>query len=211
MALNVEIITPPATEPLTLPEIREHLRLSWQDEDNWLQNALTTARLWLEGKTGRALLTQTIRTTFDLPMRDQAMGVISGYIPPIPPLVFDLPYAAPLGSVSLCEIEKDIGSWQALTLSTHYLVDPSATPARVWLRGSALFYWSPSLDMLGSLSASPRVRITYTAGYGAAPNSVPYDLRQTLLNAIGYLYANRDCGGAIPDDLLPTRLLVIDI
>jgi hypothetical protein len=208
MALDVKIITPPAVEPLTLPEIREHLRVSWTDEDSWLQNALVTARQWLEGKAGRALITQTIRATFDLPIRDSPHGAVSGYIGAVPKFAFDLPYAAPLGAVSLVEIEQDVATWTPLTLTADYIVDPDATPARVWLRYTALWRWFPSLDLSAT---TPRVRITYTAGYGTQPSSVPYELRQTLLNAIGYLYANRDCSGAIPDDLLPTRLLVIQL
>jgi hypothetical protein len=208
MALNVVVTVPPAVEPLSLPEIREHLRLSWTDEDNWLQNALVTARQWLEGKTGRALITQTIRATFDMPTRGAAHGPISGYVGGLPALAFKLPYAAPLGAVSLAETESDVTTWQPLTLTTHYVVDTDATPAKLWLRYSALSKWFPSYDLSAT---TPRIRVTYTAGYGTQPQNVPYEARQALLNAIGYLYANRDCGGAIPDDILPTRLIVIDL
>jgi uncharacterized phiE125 gp8 family phage protein len=208
MALNVVITSQPAVEPLTLPEIREHARVDWTVEDNWLQNALVTARQWLEGILGRALITQTIRATFDLPTRNSARGAISGYIGRTPAIAFELPYAAPLQAISAVEIEKDVASWQALTLATHYVVDSDATPARVWLRMGSFFYWAPSLDLSAT---QPRVRVTYTAGYGDHPNDVPYQARQALLNAIGYLYANRDCGGNIPDDLAPMRLMVIQL
>jgi uncharacterized phiE125 gp8 family phage protein len=206
MALNVVVTVPPAVEPLSLPEIREHLRLSWTDEDNWLQNALVTARQWLEGKTGRALITQTIRATFDMPR--SARGEISGSIGGAPALRFRLPYAAPLGAVSAVEIESDVATWQSLTVTTDYIVDADSTPARLWLRFGALAKWFPSYDLSAT---TPRIRATYTAGYGTQPQSVPYEARLAMLNAIGYLYANRDCGGAIPDDILPTRLIVIDL
>lgn len=204
MAVKVLVTSQPAAEPLSLVEIREHLRVGFTDDDNRLNNALLAARQWLEGKMGRALITQTLRSTFDLPLAET--GGVSGVIGAGPLLAFELPYAAPLQSVESVQIETDLQTWRTLTETTDYIVDDDYEPARVFLRITALSYWAPSIDVTIS---SPRVRVAYIAGFGDAGRDVPYGLRQAILAAISFLYENPDM--EIPDDILPTRHLVISL
>ena len=41
--------------------------------------------------------------------------------------------------------------------------------------------------------------ITYTAGYGDTPQSVPRDIRQAILITVAGLYENRETGGVSPE------------
>lgn len=210
MALTIITTVEPTIEPVTVQTLKRHLRIDWPDDDEYLADLITDARLWLERKLNRALITRTLRATFDLPLIDSAKGSIGGVIPPYPRLAFDLPYA-PLGAVSTAEMEQDIELWKVMTPATpgaagDYLVDPDNEPPRVWLHSSALAVWMPSWDWTGA--RAPRIRITYTAGYGATTTSVPGPLRRAIQAAAAYLYENREAGGALPDSLLPTEYLL---
>jgi len=210
MALTIKTTVEPAIEPVTVQTLKRHLRIDWQDDDEYLADLITDARLWLERKLNRALITRTLQATFPLPFEASAAGGISGVIPPYPRLAFDLPYA-PLGAVSSAEIEQDIELWKAMTLAPSggagdYLVDSDNEPARVWLHSSALAYWMPSWDWTGA--RAPRVRVTYTAGYGATTASVPGPMRRAIQAAAAHLYENREAGSALPDALLPTEYLL---
>ena len=52
-------VTPPAVEPLTLQEAKDHLRVDHTDDDSLIDPMIKTARMYAEGKTRRALITQT--------------------------------------------------------------------------------------------------------------------------------------------------------
>ena len=62
----VRIITPVATEPITLAEVRQHLRLPEDEaEDGLLMSLITTARAYCENYTRRALAEQTLEIYLD--------------------------------------------------------------------------------------------------------------------------------------------------
>lgn len=48
--------TPPSAEPLTLAEVKAHLRLDGSDEDALLASLISTAREHLERETGLCLI-----------------------------------------------------------------------------------------------------------------------------------------------------------
>ena len=58
-------LTPPAVEPLTLVEIRAHLRLDTEDEDALLLALATVAREHLERETGLVLASRDFRLCLD--------------------------------------------------------------------------------------------------------------------------------------------------
>src|SRR5260221_7680009 len=165
MALSVKTIgTGPAIEPVSLGDAKQHLRGAWDDDDASITAMISAARIWLEHGTGRALITRTLRATFDHPLESDARGGVGGVVLPYGRFAYDLPYALPLQAVSLVEIEQDVTTWKTLALTADYVVDSDSEPARVWMHSSALANWMPSWDWTGALA--PRVRITYTAGYG---------------------------------------------
>jgi len=57
--MSLTLVTGPSTEPLTLEETKAQLRLDIDDDDALIRRLIIAARLWVEGQTKRALVTQT--------------------------------------------------------------------------------------------------------------------------------------------------------
>lgn len=56
--MTVALTTPPTTEPLTIEEIKYHLRIDHDHEDALLQETLKASRRYVEFASGRKLITQ---------------------------------------------------------------------------------------------------------------------------------------------------------
>ena len=52
---TIETITPPATEPVSVAELKDHLHMNHDDEDTQLAQFITSARELFESWTGRAV------------------------------------------------------------------------------------------------------------------------------------------------------------
>lgn len=194
----------PTIEPVTIDDAKRHLRVDWGDDDAYINDLITAARQWCEHGIRRALITQTLQATIQLP--EPVQGRLSGVVGRVGwPIELPMTAAGTLQSVTLAEIETQIATFASLTVTDDYLVDPNSEPGRIWLAAAAIAMWSVSLNYPGAV---PRVRITYVAGYGTTATSVPYPIRQAILHAIAHLYENREAGGAIPDSLLPTQYKV---
>lgn len=193
----------PAQEPVSLTDVKSWLRISWTDDDFLLSMLITDARQWVESRTSRAMITQTLQGVWYLPKSPESK--IKGLYAQLGmELTFWLPRSTP-GSVNVttAEIEKDLDVWQTMNLTTDYVVDQDNDPVRVWLRASAISYWAPTGALINFMGVyAPRVRITWTAGYGESEGQVPASYRRAILNAVAWLYENRDAGGVPPDSLL---------
>lgn len=191
-----QVTVQPASEPIRLSDIKSFLRIDWSDDDALLTRLIVSSRRRLEQRLGRAFITQTIRSVSYLP--DFKQGPLSGPIGETYSYATELPMT-PLQSVTTVEIENQIDSWTALTLTTDYLVDTSQYDVpRVFLSVSALSNWVVALTYPGQ---KPRVRTTYVAGYGDDLSSVPASITDTLFNMIAWLYENRGTGKALPEDI----------
>lgn len=196
-----DVITPPAQEPLTVAQVKTYLAITYSDYDAVIGSFITAAREHLENKVDQALITQTIRQVSGLPEITQAplTGVIVGsngseaYSYRVE---LDM---RPLQSVTSVEIETQIGTWAALTLTDDYLVDTATKPASIYLSVAALALWSVALNYPGS---KPRIRITYVAGYGSTGASAPGKLLLNLYQIIAWLWQHKETDTDIPDTLI---------
>jgi uncharacterized phiE125 gp8 family phage protein len=59
LIMNLKLITPPRGEPVGVEEAKRYLRVETSDDQEIIENLITTARLAVESYTGRTLMTQT--------------------------------------------------------------------------------------------------------------------------------------------------------
>ena len=164
----VRIITPVTTEPITLAEVRQHLRLPENEtEDNLLLSLITTARSYCEHYTRRALSEQTLEVYLDR-------------FPSADPIELPCP---PLQSVT--EIGyKDSNGEEMILSPSDYLVDTGCELGRIL---SAVGTNWPAFT---PYPTSP-VRIRFVAGY----EELPVSIRLAMLLLIGHWYENREATG----------------
>lgn len=161
------LITPPATEPLALADVKKFCQVDADitADDELIQNVLIpTARQAAEQLTGRALITQAWRRTLD--------GM---------PLVLELE-RAPLQSITAFQYLDMASTWQTVSADV-YTVDADTEPGRIALKFGQI--WPIVLPQVAS------VRVDYLAGYGDAATTVPEAFKHWMLMRIRGLWEFR--------------------
>lgn len=167
--MTLILITPPATEPVTLTEAKSHLRVTTTDEDVLITSLITAAREVAESNLNRALISQT----WDL-KRDEFGEEIRL---PLPPLVS----VTSVKYFDLDEVEQTLATAEYAVLNTGaYAKAGRIVPA---YNGS----WPAVRGMPNDIT------VRFVAGYGAA-GAVPPQIRWAILLILGELYARRESG-----------------
>ena len=196
--MPIKLRTPPAGEPLSLAEVKLHLRIDNSDEDLLLTMLISAARLHAENVTRRAFMTQTYDLYLDRFPRQNFYGVFPGYIPIdqyIPSVIqsergyairfmggkIELPFP-PFETIALIEYLDTTGTMITMP-STAYALDGISEPA--------VLAPVPGTDWPQTLNTLNGVHIQYTAGYGDA-TTVPAGLKSWMLMRIGALYETRE-------------------
>lgn len=161
--MTYALIRPPQAEPLTLAEVKAHLRLDTSDEDTLLAALTRTAREHLERTTGLCLIRQTWRLYLD---RWPQSGVI-------------LIGKGPVQAVETILVFDGEGRSTNITAADR-LLDGEARPARLWLRNPP----APGRAMNG-------IEIDVLAGYGEAGTEVPDTLKRAMLMHVAQMFAFR--------------------
>lgn len=141
------------TEPLSVNEVKDHLRIETDDDDNVIASLINEARDYVERITGRALITQTWTMNIDS----------------LPECIY-VPHA-PLQSVTSIQYQDENNATQTLS-SALYTVDTKAEPGRIFQAYNQSY---PS-----TYSDLNAVTITYVAGYGSAATDVPETYKRAI-------------------------------
>ena len=160
--MTLSLITPPTADPVTLAEVKNHLRITHTDEDTLITEYLLAAVAVVEHRGQIAMLTQTWRLTFDCLPRD----------------VVELP-RAPVTAIATVTVKDTDGVRQS--------VDPSAyefAPGTTGRLRPIAAWPAPGIQTGG-------VEIDFTAGYGAAAD-VPADLKQAVKLIAAHFYEARE-------------------
>ena len=161
---SLQIVTPPANEPVSLNEAKSHLRVEHDADDDLITALIVAAREWVENYLNRAIITQTRKLTIDRF--------------PIYPLRLS---GRPIQEITSIKYTDSEGTEGTVDSGEYYLTDSGEV---------ALDYngqW-PSVILRGPES----IHITYDCGYGASLSSVPQCVRQAVLLLIGTWYENRE-------------------
>lgn len=168
--------TAPTSEPVTLADAKNHLRVDIDDDDALIAGLIVAAREEFENQADKTLFTTTYRLVLDTFPHSYIISL------PRPPLV------------SVASLVYTLDDDTDVTLPTSdYFVDTNAWPGRVVLRDG--YNW-PSV----TLRESSAVVITYTAGYASTAN-IPQRYKQAILLLVGHWYENREMvmtSGAVP-------------
>jgi uncharacterized phiE125 gp8 family phage protein len=146
----------PQVEPISLPELKVHLRLDGHEEDTLLASLIVAARLHVEQTYGLALIKQSWSCYLDR-------------WPETPELRLPL---APVRGVNALRI-YDVHGTAVNIDPAEYLMDAASRPVRLVRRPAAVLP-APGRPVGG-------VEIAFQAGFGEEACDVPAPIRQALL------------------------------
>ncbi len=193
--MPVRLITPPASEPVTLAEAKTQLRLEESLDDEFVLGLIATARAFVEQAAWRGLVTQTWELvkgsfagedTLELGFRGRRfLGENTGLVNVGPGSLpwIELPKGN-LGTVTSIKYIDPTGVEQTLA-STEYTADAASEPGRIRLAyGKA---WPQTREQWDA------VVIRYTVGWAVTTNvwAGPAPLKQAVLLMLSALYEGR--------------------
>ena len=162
------LLTPPAAEPVSLTQAKDHLRVIGTDEDAVISGYIRAARMKLDGEAGslgRCLVSQKWRLTLDHFPYDITL--------PLPP------------SISVDRIAyTDVDGEEVELASTAYRVIGIGGLNCAIIRPANGASW-PSVS--GGIAI-----IEFTAGFGATADAVPEPIRTAILMHVAHLYEHRE-------------------
>lgn len=186
-----KLITAPAEEPVTVDELKSHLRLSGTSEDTYLTALISEARLAIEDQINIAMVDQTWEVALDrwgaanTPWWDGVRdGAITELYAASASASVELP-RWPLGSVTSVKVYDEGSNETSVTVADVFDVDTYRTPGRMTLKSGST--WPVATR------ASNAIIIRYVAGYGGA-SDVPATLKRAVRQVAAYMYEHRGDG-----------------
>lgn len=175
------LLTPPAAEPLSLPDAKGFLRVETGDDDALIAALITAARLHVEAQAGLALMTQSWRMVMD---RWPECGRIAAR-------------PAPLKAVTAARVYDRDG--HAHTVDTQAFVPDMAAMTLAFM---------PWVMPLPTRIAAG-IEIDITAGYGDTPADVPEPLRHAIRLLAAHWYENRGVVAADARATIPSTVAAL--
>lgn len=162
--MGLQLITAPATQPVTLEQAKAHLRIELDDtsQDAEIERLISAATAYVQKITSRAMVTQAWRLFLDA-------FPVGAIVLPMPPL-------QSVESIKYTDVE---GADQTLP-AADYVVNPFGLIGKVTLAAGKS--WPATIGQ------AMAVRVEFTAGYSATPD----DIVSALLLLIGHLDQSRE-------------------
>lgn len=164
----LEVTSPPAVEPVSTSEAKNHLRVSISDDDTLIDALVAAAREDCEDFRNQSFITQTLVLYLDDWPEDDVIKLPRG----------------PVQSVTSVQYTDEDDNTSTFA-SSNYVVDAKSEPARIALKRTASW---PS-DTLQEVNG---VQVTYVAGYGDDAADVPAAIVEAIKLTIGHYYENRE-------------------
>ncbi len=192
----LKVRTPPSSEPVTLQEAKDHLRVTFDDDDALIADKAATARELCEEAIARSFLSTAWRLTLDgFPGMAR---FIDGRLFDVYRRLLERPNG--LTTIPIIVPRAPVLSIDAITYldvnGTRQTFDPSLYAYETG-DGTRIYpafghTWPSCRVVPGS------VQVDFTAGYGASPADVPRKVKNAIKITLGYLYENREGEDAIP-------------
>ena len=166
--MGLNILTDAASEPISLAEAKDHIRLEIADDDTIVAANITAATLYVEGEIERQLVTATWKLTLDgFPTDDSAISL-------------NMP---PIQSITSIKYLDTVDGTQQTWDSSLYSLDTTSSPGRV--------YPSFGETYPATRAIQNSVEIEFIAGYGIG-SAVPENLKSAVKLMFAHYYENRD-------------------
>lgn len=177
------LVSAPASEPVSLPELKAFAKVDGSDEDALLTSLISSARRACEEFTKRAFITQTWKLVLDrFPLDDERDPMEALLLAASARDAIDLP-RQPIQSIE--HIKTTSGSNSQTTVSSAtYALDASG--GRVLLNDG--YFWPTDLRDAAA------VEVEYVCGYGDDSSDVPDPIRHAILLYAYAMYSSRVCG-----------------
>lgn len=179
--MTLKLITAPASEPVDLTSMKNHLRVDHTADDDLITALIVAARQEAEHQLQRALISQTWERVLDAFPSDE--------------IELGMPPARSITSIIY------IGEDEAAhTLSSAlYSLDADTEPG--WVLPAIDTDWPSTLDTTNA------VRVRFVCGYGAA-SDVPAAIKSWIKVRVATLYKHREATvTGIPVSDLPSRAI----
>ena len=169
--MTLTVVTQPPAEPVELAEAKTHLRVDFDDHDDYIEGLVKAARRFAENHTGTVFIERTLKYTID------AFPELSSEAIIVP--------VAPIQSISSIIYTDTDGNEQTWS-SDNYILDPDDKRPRILPAYEQ--DWPDTRDQINA------VQITMKAGYAPLGSpldyrtAVPDDIRHALKMLIGHWY-----------------------
>ena len=189
---KTEIIKASSVEPLSLQEVKSHLRieLGETDEDDLLEAMITTVREYTEDYTGRALIRSHRAAYFDNWSTNHCCLL------PYPPLVAITSSTAITGNSSGAAVayKDSTRGWNSFS-STGWIADTVSIPGRLCLE------YDEDWPTKTLHNVNP-IKVHFTCGYSTSSTGIPKTIKSAMKIMISDLYEQRESfivGTAVAD------------
>lgn len=170
MRPQYSITTAPTSEPITLAQASDHLRVDSTEDQSYISDLISVAREYFDAVTGRSsaiatyvLTAETWEDLFNPTRRDNTI-FYNGYVIPI--------YRTPLLSVASVKYYAPDATSLTTMSASGYRVVTGAEPGRIQLVDAP-----PSID-----DRIDAIQITFTAGADTAPAMSKHAIRMLVAN-----------------------------
>lgn len=168
MSYGLAIVTPPASEPLTLAEAKAHLRIDHADQDGRINGLIRAAREYVERHTGRQLMQAEWNVTFD---RFPCSSAEELRLPLWP--------VQSISSIKYLDAAGVEQTWSSASYTAYVAREPAI------IRPSYGNYWPSTRDEPGA------VRVRQVSGYASAA-AIPEIAKQVMYLLIGHWDEHRE-------------------
>lgn len=197
---SLNLVTGPEVEPISVTELKTHLRISHSDEDAYLGTLIASVREEAEQITGRSFITQT----WQIFMHDFPYSVSDTWWNGVRhmPIDYGIEYGymelpkPPLQSVTHIKYYDNADTATTIAEDSYQVTTYTGlTPKKGTITLRDGYTW-PTVTR-----NKDGVEIQFVTGYGDARTDVPASLRQVLLEECAYRYEFRGddgCGKKVP-------------
>lgn len=183
--MSMKIVTPAAVDPVSKAEAKTHLRVDFDTDDDYIESLITAATAWIENRTGRQLVSTTLRQSWDtcptIPVNVTPLQLLGGlWIPGMEVGPLSL-MREPVQSVSWVKYYDADDTQQTVSSSTYWF-DGDSTPPRVVPKTQ----W-PAIHP----SRPGAFQVQFVAGYGDAGDA-PEPLKLAVKWLVAHWYETRE-------------------